>query len=214
MNERNPRVLAPVLLAVLAVLACLAPEPGAALPLLSEVFYDAPGSDAGLVFVELYGEPGTPLDGLRIEGVNGSGGGVAGSIELTGVIPEDGLFVVADDDDQGGTGVANADLVLSFDFQNGPDSVLLLSGDTVLDALAYGDFGPGDVSAGEGVPAPDAPAGMSLARVFADLDTDDNAVDFEVLALPTPGQAVLVAPEPGSVALLLVGLLGLAVRRR
>jgi len=84
----------------------------------------------------------------------------------------------------------------------------------VLDALAYGDFGPGDVSAGEGVPAPDAPAGQSLARVFADLDTDDNAVDFEVLALPTPGQAVLVAPEPGSVALLLVGLLGLAVRRR
>jgi hypothetical protein len=35
------------------------------------------------------------------------------------VIPADGLFVVADEQSGGGTLVANADLLASFDFQNG-----------------------------------------------------------------------------------------------
>ncbi|MDG2333424.1 MAG: hypothetical protein P8Q97_04295 [Myxococcota bacterium] len=68
-----------------------------ALPLLiSEVFYDAESSDDGQVFVELAGAPGTSLDGLRLEGINGFDGGVTTEIVLSGVIPEDGLFVVAD----------------------------------------------------------------------------------------------------------------------
>ena len=32
-------------------------------PLISEVYYDAVGSDDGLSFVELWGAPGTDLDG-------------------------------------------------------------------------------------------------------------------------------------------------------
>ena len=60
---------------------------------------------------------------------------------------------------------------MNFDFQNGPDSILLVDGEVVLDAIGYGVFAPDEFFAGEGSPAPDAPAGSSLARVFADLDS-------------------------------------------
>jgi hypothetical protein len=180
-----------------AAVVLLAASPAAADPLISEIFYDAVGSDDGHSFVELAGEPGTPLDGLTIEGINGAGGGVTVSIALTGEIAEDGLFLLADVDAEGATTVPDADQHANFDFQNGPDSSLLRSDDTILDSVGYGLFGDGDVFAGEGEPAPDAPAGSSLARLFADRDSDDNAADFIVLAEPTPGQAVFLA-EPAA----------------
>ncbi len=186
-----------------------------ALPILSEVFYDASGSDNGTVFVELYGAAGTPLDGLVVEGVNGSGGGVGPVLALSGSIPQDGIFVLADDRGDGGTDVANADLILNFDFQNGPDSIVLRDAGSVLDAVGYGEFAAGDVFAGEGTAATDPPAGSSLARHFANVDTGDNAADFGV-ALPTPGSVELFAvPEPRPLVLaagFLVALL--ALRRR
>ena len=181
---------------------------------ISELLYDAVGSDQGAVFVELYGPAGLSLDGFTLEGVNGSGGGVGPVLALTGPIPADGIFVVADTD-AGTTGVANADLLLDFDFQNGPDSVVLrtAAGD-VADALGYGSFGAGDVFAGEGAAAPDPPAGQSLARVFANVDTDDNATDFVALETPTPGTARLASvPEPTALALLGFGLFACAARR-
>lgn len=189
----------------------LAPQAGSALPLISELFYDAVGSDDGLSFVEIYGAPGADLDGLVLEGVNGSNGDITHSLTLSGNLPDDGIFVVADDFGGGATLVPGADLVLNFDFQNGPDSVVLRSGDTVLDALGYGAFGAGDVFAGEGSAAPDAPAGSSLARVFANVDSGDNLADFVVLEAPTPGAAPLAnVPEPATAALLAGGLMGLA----
>ena len=191
----------------------LAVAPAGALPVLSEAFYDATGSDNGLVFVEIHGEAGTNLDGLSVEGINGSDGGVTVSLALSGAIPADGFFVLADDAGGGMSSVPEADLVLDFDFQNGPDSILLREGDSVLDALGYGVFEAGQVFAGEGTPAPDAPAGSSLARHFADLDSDDNAADFAVQGVPTPGIAPLSGiPEPSSALLVAVGLLGLAQR--
>ena len=91
----------------------------AALPLISEVFYDAVGSDDGQSFVEIYGAPGTVLDGFVIEGVNGSNGAATHNLTLTGTIPGDGVFLLADSASGGSTSVVDADLILDFDFQNG-----------------------------------------------------------------------------------------------
>ena len=87
--------------------------PAAALT-ISEVLYDASGADNGQVFVELYGPPGTDLAGFTLEGVNGADGAVGPVLTLSGQIPADGFFVVADED-AATTQVANADLLLNFD---------------------------------------------------------------------------------------------------
>jgi hypothetical protein len=194
--------------AVLA-LVLLAAGPAAALPLLSEVFYDAVGTDDGQSFVELYGAPGSSLAGLVIEGVNGADGSVTHTLPLSGTIGPDGLFVLADRTSAGTTAVADADLLLDFDFQNGPDSVVLRGAGGVIDALGYGAFLAGEIHAGEGNPAVDPPAGQSLARRFANVDTDDNASDF-LASAPTPGSAPLAVPEPAGAGMLGLGLLGLA----
>jgi hypothetical protein len=178
------------------LLLAFAPHGASAATLISEVFYDAVGSDNGLSFVELYGDPGSSLDGLFLEGINGSNGAI---------------WLLADDVGDGTSSVAGAHLIANFDFQNGPDSIVLRSADTVLDAVGYGVFAVGEIFAGEGTAAADAPAGSSLARLFANVDTNDNATDFIVLSVPTPGNAPLSAvPEPQTAALLGMGLLGLA----
>ena len=100
---------------------------------------------------------------------------------------------------------------MHFDFQNGPDSIVLRTAGEILDAVGYGVFDIGEIFAGEGMAAADAPAGSSLARFFANVDSGDNAADFEILGLPTPGQAPLSnVPEPRTAALMSLGLLGLA----
>ena len=98
------------------------PAEAVALPLLSEAVYDAVGSDDGRSFVELYATPGTDLTGLFLEGINGFNGAVTVTVALSGVVPDDGFFVVADGRSDGTTLVQGADLIGSFDFQNGPDS--------------------------------------------------------------------------------------------
>ena len=126
--------------------------------IISEVLYDASSTDNGNVFVELFGTPGTLLDGLLLEGVNGSDGRVYRSVLLAGTIPLDGVFVVADDSGDGTSLVGSADLIREVDFQNGPDSIVLRDGSLILDALGYGDFS-GGVFAGEGSAAMDVVAG-------------------------------------------------------
>jgi len=182
---------------------------------LSEVLYDSSGTDNGNVFVELFGLPGTVLDGLLLEGINGTDGSVYLSTALSGVIPADGIFLIGDDSGDGTTLVAGADLVAEVDFQNGPDSVVLRDAGDVLDALGYGDF-TGAVFAGEGSAAADPVSGSSLARANPLVDTGNNQADFIVLDTPTPGAVpVGSVPLPSALTLFLSGLFGLrALPRR
>jgi hypothetical protein len=180
---------------------------------ISEVLYDAVGSDNATTFIELYGTPGTSLDGWHLEAVNGADGALGPILTLTGVIGADGFFVVADGD-AGTTQVAEADLILNYDLQNGPDSLVLRDAlGNVLDALGYGAFGAAEIFAGEGSPAPDGIAGQSLARVFADRDTNDNLADFMLLDLPTPGTGPVAVPEAGTAAPLALFAAALAMLR-
>ncbi len=196
----------------LAVLVMLGIAQGAkATLLISEVFYDAVGSDDGLSFVEIFGDPGLTLNGVQIVGVNGADGRETHVLNLAGVIPEDGFFVLADRLTGGSTLVSNADLILNFDLQNGPDSVLLRRNGVTLDAVGYGSFLPEDFFSGEGMAVSGAAAGSSVARHFADMDTNNNFADF-VAATPTPGWGpVSAVPEPGTASLFCLGLLGLRV---
>lgn len=197
----------------LVTIGMAASNAGAAV--ISEVLYDVTGSDAGQVFVELYGTPGTVLDGWSLEGINGTNGGVYRTVLLTGVIPADGVFVIGDDDGTGSSLVGNADLVADVDFQNGPDSIVLRDGSGIRDALGYGDF-TSAVFAGEGNPSPGVPVNWSLARPDAAVDTDNNAVDFMGLEIPTPGIVpASPVPVPAAAWLFASGLFGLVgVSRR
>jgi len=210
------KIAKPLAQCLLAVSGALAISAVQAQTVISEVLYDASGTDNGNVFVELFGAPGAILDGLLLEGVNGSDGSVYSSITLSGTIPADGVFVIGDDAGDGTTLVGNADLILDVDFQNGPDSVVLRDAAGVLDALGYGDF-TGGVFAGEGSAAPDVPGGVSLARISPLLDSNDNLADFMSLDVPTPGSVpVSAVPVPPAVMLFLSGIAGLAgvARRR
>ena len=77
-NSRT-RALGAILLGL-----ALAPTPARGLPLISEVFYDAAGSDDGKSFIELFGAPGSALDGFTLEGVNGANGAITTSLALSG----------------------------------------------------------------------------------------------------------------------------------
>ncbi len=201
----------------LGALAGLAAAPALAASVnLSELLYDAASTDDGRLFVELWGPAGTLLEGWTIEGVNGADGVAGPIVALSGAIPADGFFVLADATSAGATEIPDADLLANFDFQNGPDSVVLRGpGGQIVDGLGYGVFAPGEFFAGEGSAAPDPAAGFSLARVFANVDTNDNLADFVALAAPTPGTAPLaVVPEPGAAPLVALGLACTAILRR
>jgi hypothetical protein len=208
---------------LLAVLVASAGVASAGTVNISEVLYDWPSSDDGRVFVELHGPAGFDLNGYTLVGVNGYGGSITHAVDLSGFsIPADGFFVLADRTGSGRTFVANADLTdRNFDLQNGPDSVRLLFGSVVVDAVGYGRFGSSHVFAGEGSPASGVSAGSSVARRFANVDTDDNSADFVTQSGPTPGLgnlAPVAVPTPGSGALGLLGggmlLIGAVIRRR
>jgi len=176
--------------------------------LITEVLYDASGTDAPGVFTEIYGLPGTHLDGFSLVGVNGSTGTPYRTIDLTGgVVPVDGIFVVATASAAPPL-AAVRDFVANVDWQNGPDAVQLrdtLGG--LVDALQYGDAGARN--AGEGHPVPDVDAGLSLTRDASFSDSNDNAADFSA-ARPTPGTggdglSERNVPEPTTLGLFWLG---------
>ncbi len=152
---------------------------------INEIYPNPPVNPDEHCFVELYYPGGISLDGFELVGVNGNGGADYNVISLDGYsIPADGYFVIAQD-----SGVANADLIdAAADYQNGPDSIQLRMGTTVVDAIGYGDFDPDDVFAGEGDPAPRFFQGEhSHSRIPDGADTDNNYADFHSGEL-TPGE--------------------------
>ena len=183
---------------------------GFAVPSIHEVFYDAEGSDAAQVFTEISGLPGTRLDGYRLVGIDGASGHPYRQIDLTGaLIPEDGLLVIATVRALGAVLLVR-DFVADVDWQNGPEAIQIWDAlGAVVDALQYGDAGSHLL--GEGLFAADPPMGFSLTRDLFGSDTGDNRTDFQV-STPTPGtgRAFASVPEPGSLLLLVLGLLGVA----
>ena len=195
------------LLLTLAVSSQLWLTSAYATPIISEVLYDGPGSDADDVFTEIYGDAGMLLDGWSLTGINGGDGVIYRVIDLSGaIIPDDGYLVIA-------TALAHAglaslrDFIANVDWQNGPDSIQLRDPTgMVIDALQYGDAGLNNH--GEGLPAASIAAGHSLARTNPIPDTDDNLNDFVDLFSPTPGIGPYTSevPEPWSISLFLIGI--------
>jgi hypothetical protein len=188
-----------------SLIATLA-RPTLAVPVLQEIFYDATGADSASVFTEIFGEPGTIFDGWRLVGIDGGSGSSYRSIDLTGaMIPADGILLIATSRAIGEV-LAARDFIADVDWQNGPDVVELRDAlGALVDALQYGDAG--GLLLGEGLPAPDPPAGLALTRTGPGADTNDNAADF-VAAEPTPGWIAGNAsvPEPATAMLLAVGV--------
>ncbi|MEZ4472827.1 MAG: lamin tail domain-containing protein [bacterium] len=167
----------------------LGPPPGDDL-LINEIDYDQPGAD-GAEFVEIVNPTGAaiPLAGVRLEAVNGSGGAVYGTYNLSDAGPSlaPGAYLVI------GVAAVRAALppgTLSLDMpanglQNGaPDGVRLMRGNAFVDGLAYEGAMAG---VGEGMAGPTDPGEGSLVRCPDGSDSDDNAADFVLVAAPTPG---------------------------
>jgi len=157
----------------------LAPLAAVGEPVLNELYYDAPGTDAG-TFIELRGPAGKSLSGYTLAAYDTAGSQYR-TITLSGTVPASGSFVVAQDTTVTGRSLISA----GADLNNGSGSLRLLKSGTVIDAVAYGTPTSGK---GEGSPAPTTGAGNALARVPDGSDTNANSVDFRVQAA-TPGAA-------------------------
>jgi hypothetical protein len=169
---------------------------------INEVYYDAPGSDNGQVFVELAGPPGTDIGGWTLQaieggtGANGSCNNESFTFPMGTTIDNTGFVVVADDDGTGATQVPNAHFIVpDMDLENGGDALQLIdAGMNLVDAVAYGTVdksgGPASSCNGlawyEGNEARDVFAPLSIERCPAGSDTNDNAIDFTP-NVPTPG---------------------------
>ena len=169
-------------LVVAAALTC-AP---AGHPIVTEVYYDAPGDDTGQEFIELWndGDSTRVLTGLKFQAGDGAGPG-RWTTKWTGgpadVVKPHSRFVI------GGSAVSPApDVVLTLDLQNGPDGVRLLWPDGATEVVGWGALEFAEYYCG--APAPDVQGGLSLARIPDRAATGSNAGDFHP-AEPSPGFA-------------------------
>jgi hypothetical protein len=160
-------------------------------PVINEIVYDPAGADVGC-FIEIFGPPGLDLAGYSLHAFNGSDGAETTVATLTGhTIGTSGYFVLAQDAMVKVPAGATKTIDANADLQNGPDSVVLEHGGSVVDALGYGSFAMGQFFKGEKFPAMTTSA--SLCRVPSGKDTGDNSVDFSV-CVATPGAANKVGP--------------------
>jgi hypothetical protein len=182
---------------------------------INELDCDQTGTDAA-EFIELYGEPNTPLDGLVIVLFNGSSDVSYLAFDLDGFSTDaNGFFVL------GNAGVN--EVQIQFDgnsLQNGADAVVIyqgdladwpsgtpVSGNNVVDAMVYGTNDPDDaellaalipsgVQLNEG--ANGNATGHSLSRVPNGGDALDMSMVFA--QLPTPGATNVPACVGGTLS--------------
>ena len=151
---------------------------------INEIFYDLVGADGGGEFIELYGPPNLPVDGLRVRGVNGSNGDALFTpIMLTGTTDDFGYYLIAGEDH------ATRDAALPTQLQNGPEALILEDCDGLrLDAITWGGHSPLLDEFNEG--APILLPGRSLSRYPDGAEGQGGMADFRG-ATPTPGWANL-----------------------
>ena len=162
----------------------VSPREAAGRVVVNEVYYDHPGRDDGWEFVELYnaGRDTVDLSLWRIESLDGASGRArclwtGGALARIG--PGEVVCVAG-----WALGPASGYL-LAGELENGPDAVRLVSPAGIEDLLGYGPLALDGLF--EGSPAPDVPAGASLARKPDGADSDRNEADF-IAATPTPGR--------------------------
>ncbi len=164
--------------------------------LIDEIMIDTTSSPDTDSFVELWGPASTDLTGWRLVGINGSNNDEYQVIDLVGALGGDGRFVVAHPSSKASIHDQGDQFTADVDYQNGPDSIQLRYGATVVDAIGYGAFAVGDFFAGETAAVAKPTANHSLARDLSHTDTNDNSADFTELATPTPGTANQDVNEP------------------
>ncbi len=158
---------------------------------INEVDYDQPGTDEA-EFVELFNgsDCAASTEGLHLELINGADGqttvyATADLSEAGSLVPAHGYLVVGTDPVLAAIPEQALGMLLSRAIQNGsPDGVRLTQADRVLDSMSYGGIMDG-ITEADAAPA-DGGEG-SVARCQDGIDTDDNAADFGVASVATPG---------------------------
>ena len=169
--------------------------------ILSEVFYDASGTDDGLEWVELFNAGSTTVDLSGYSLGNGGTSYTTSLVQLSGSVAPGQIFVVGGPTSNSTNYDPSLDQSVNFnpDFQNSgttADGVALfnvaaaqVNGSTVpIDAVIYGGSnGNGLIDETGAASAPevgDAPSGSSIERV-------DLAGSWQVQSAPTPNASPL-----------------------
>ena len=194
---------------------------------INEIDYDQPGTDDA-EFIELYNDStaAIPLDGYRIELINGTSGTSYRSIDLAGhMVDASSFFVICSDNGL----VANCDYSFTSNiswFQNGaPDAVALYQASDLRDSVSY-EGSMTFITEGTALSIADSNTIiMSLSRIPDGYDSDDNGIDFQQGCI-TPGTsnisgtgdcsapAVNPVPLPAAAWLFASGLIGLGFTSR
>lgn len=178
----------------LLIFILLFPRP---LLFINEFYYDSPSADTHS-FLEIKGIPGTLMDSVKVILVNGNGGAIYGTIDLSGkTIPSDSYFVIAQD-----SGVENLDTITTtINMQNGPSDNILIVYDSIgvssrvtLDAVCYGLPSAADtVFRGEVWPTYDVTPSTGYYAIMARYedpfvsDYNNNYLDFAHYIVRNPG---------------------------
>ena len=161
---------------------------------INEAFPNPSGTDDGLEFIEIQGPAGASLASWTLRWADADGT-ILGSQSLTGRLPNNGYFVLADDSG-GSTAVPNHDATTPLGLADAGGGIQLLAPDgTEVDALGYGNLAAAQ-DAQDSLPLVEADLsdaapvseGQSLARSLDSADTGHNSADFHLDPTPTPGE--------------------------